>query len=340
MVAARYVEAGDDKYIETVMEIDAARFPKLAKEIKDGGLDSVSMGVEAGFTICSYCGNRAVDVPDFCEHVKYHKGQRLGRINERTGAVEPVMVYEKCYKLGFFELSYVFDPADETSVVSRVIAANHRYAQAPVQPAPGTMPTPVMPTNEMPTELPPTELPPSGIMPTAALEDRITRLAYGEIEAPAQVDTLRDENEGEAYDGKRWVEDPNRQFQNLIPSPPELQGPDLDQAKRLDRDQEQEGLDTTRRVEDVENISGSPTPQQGVPMPTRNARRRGRRYAADEDDIAAMQGNGGPPPDDGGDAGGPPPDEGDGGGGQSDEELIQEGRGRPAAGRGRRGWRR
>ena len=126
VVAARYKEAGDDRYIETVMEIDAMRFPKLAKEIKEGGMDSVSMGVEAGFTICSYCGNKAVDEPEFCDHVKFHKGEKLSRTS-KTGKKEEVLVYEKCYKLGFFELSFVFDPADETALVSRVIAANHHH---------------------------------------------------------------------------------------------------------------------------------------------------------------------------------------------------------------------
>lgn len=157
VVAARYREAGDDKYIEVVQEIDAQRFPKLAKEIKEGGMDSVSMGVEAGFTICSYCGNKAVDVPEFCDHVKYHKGEKLSRMNRKTGKREDVLVYEKCYKLGFFELSFVFDPADETALVSRVIAAG-RYAQdaAPAQVffdelQPGVMPTGAPATGQMPT---------------------------------------------------------------------------------------------------------------------------------------------------------------------------------------------
>lgn len=296
VVASRYVEAGDDKYIETVMEIDAARFPKLAQEVIGGGLDAVSMGVEAGFTICSYCGNRAVDVPEFCEHVKFHKGQTLGRVT-RTGAVEPVLVYEKCYKLGFFELSYVFDPADETAVVSRVIAASSHYGDAAAQPV----------ADEIVEGQMPTEVPPTGVMPTAALEAHINRLAYGEIEAPEDVDTLRDEND-----------DDNDEFQHWVESPKELQGPDMDLSKRLDRAQEQEGLDSDRRVEDVEDVGGSP--QGGRPMPARNARRSrggasvlvdprtGRRYYAAEDDDS------GPPP--------PPPGGGDSG--KSDEDLIQE----------------
>ena len=130
VIAARYIENGNDKYVETVMEVDAQRFPKLASEIRSGGLDSVSMGVEAGFTICSYCNNKATDVHDMCDHVKYHKGERLRKHNHRTGKIEDVMVYENCYKLGFFELSYVFDPADETAVVSKVLVANRKKADS------------------------------------------------------------------------------------------------------------------------------------------------------------------------------------------------------------------
>lgn len=123
VVAARYAENGMDKYIEVVQEIDAGRFPKLAHEIKTGGLDSVSMGAEAGFTICSYCHNRATDLHDMCDHVKYHKGKTMRRFDRKTGSKEDVLVFESCHKISFFELSYVFEPADETAVASKVVVA-------------------------------------------------------------------------------------------------------------------------------------------------------------------------------------------------------------------------
>lgn len=308
VVAARYVEAGDDKYVETVMQIDAMRFPKLAKEIKEGGLDSVSMGVEAGFTICSVCNNKAVDTPDFCDHVRFHKGTKF-----RTASGEETLVYEKCYRLGFFELSYVFDPADETAVVSRVISA----AAAPTAPVGG-----IKPPAQIKLPKPPSAAQAAGAKPAkaaqpgkakaplpgvnmgnniqiAALEAAFDRLAYGEIEAPEDVDTLRDQGQ-----------DDDEQFKHYVESPKELQGPDMDQTKRLDRAQESQGLDSDRRVEQVEDIGGVPT--QGDPMSNRNARRKaarrgpavlvdartGQRYFAADDDPSA--------------------------GGKSDEDLIQE----------------
>lgn len=123
VVASRYVENGADRYVEVVQEIDAQRFPKLAHEIKTGGMDSVSMGAEAGFTICSYCYNKATDLHDMCDHVRNHKGKTLTRFDKRTGKKEDVLVFESCHKISFFELSYVFEPADETAVASKVVVA-------------------------------------------------------------------------------------------------------------------------------------------------------------------------------------------------------------------------
>lgn len=178
VIAARYVEGKDgDNYIEVVQEIDAQRFPKLAREIREGGLDSVSMGVEAGRTICSYCGNEAVLEKDFCDHVLFHKGMTLQRTS--VNGVEDVLVYESCKDLHFFELSYVFDPADETAVVSRVLAASKKTG-------------------------------------------------FGETEAPAKVDTLREEK----------ITGDEDDFHNYVDPPKEFQDPDLDEALRVDRQEE------------------------------------------------------------------------------------------------------
>lgn len=300
VIAARYIEAGDDKYVEVIQEVDAKRFPKLAREIREGGLDSVSMGVEAGLTKCSFCGNAATDEPEFCEHVRHHKGEYLPRKNTKTGSTDDVLVYENCYKLGFFELSYVFEPADETAVVSRVMMANHRRA-------------------------------------------------YGEIEAPEDIDTLRDED-GESFEDYQFVEpighldDEDDQpgddkhepeFQHWLESPDELQAPDLGATKRLDRQQEDEGLDSDRRVEDIEGIGSRPEDDEAM-MAQQQGRqamaRRNRRRRVANDDAAlieqavqeleqyeAEQGGGGDPYADGGgeDFGGEGDLDGDG---YSDEE--------------------
>ncbi|QDH91728.1 hypothetical protein SEA_PHRAPPUCCINO_53 [Mycobacterium phage Phrappuccino] len=243
VVAARYIESGDDKYIETIMEVDAQRYPKLAKEIVDGGLDSVSMGVEAGFTVCSACNNRATDEHEFCDHVRHHKGQKIWVTNHKTGKREQKLVYEDCFKLGFFELSWVFDPADETALTSRVMVANNG------------------------------------------------RVAYGETEVPEDIDTLRDD-ENDSLDDYEFVEPvdlttPENPFQHYLESPPELSGPDFDMTKRLDRQQEEQGLDGDRLVEDIGDVEGDPDSVDAPPRRKTMGRTRtdARRHAADEHDA-------------------------------------------------------
>ena len=125
VVASRYVDAGEhDRYIQVLQEVEASRFPKLAKELMEGGLDSVSMGAEAREVECSYCGNISTSPFDACEHIPM-KGSTLQR-RTASGTKEDVLVYEICRKISFFELSYVFDPADETAVASNVLVANRK----------------------------------------------------------------------------------------------------------------------------------------------------------------------------------------------------------------------
>lgn len=262
VIAARYFENGADKGIECIMEVDAQRFPRLAHEIRTGGLDSVSMGAEAGHTICSMCGNTATDTHDMCDHVKFHKGEHLMKNGK------PQLVYETCHKLGFFELSYVFDPADETAVVSKVIQANRRTAEQGSYPdctRCGHSARAHDYDDEFAFEAhPPTYCHAEGCDCTAyattkaahvlaaiadayaprersmSIEAMIHR-AYGEVEAPESVDTLRQEEEGSEED-----------FHSYVETPAELRDPNLDRTQQLDREQEREGLDQDRNVEDVE----------------------------------------------------------------------------------------
>ena len=288
VVASRYVENGNDRYIEVIQEIDAKRFPKLAHEIKTGGLDSVSMGAEAGFTICSACNNKAVDESDMCDHVLYHKGEKLRVRNRKTGKTEEKLVYESCYKLSFFELSYVFDPADETAVASKVImAGNHRqannsagcsfcedaahaaahenrYDQARSQGVAHEEAV-TYADKHAASDIP------------YVLEDmtcehgrhanlkevvrnHIWKMAFGEVEAPPSVDTLREEGTA--------PEDDNDDFHHYVDSPDELSTPNLDAAGQLDRVQEEEqGIDSNGQPETAPEEDPSKFLTLKIPLP-------------------------------------------------------------------------
>lgn len=100
-------------WIELLMEIDAETYPKLAKAIKKGEMDSVSMGANIEKSVCSVCANEAATPSEYCSHVK-QKGSTF-EITSDNGERVKKKAYEDCYGVGFFEISNVFDPADPTA---------------------------------------------------------------------------------------------------------------------------------------------------------------------------------------------------------------------------------
>lgn len=109
-----------DVWIEALHEIDAQRFPKLAKAILEGRVNRTSMGTDVGFSVCSACGNKASTPAEYCQHIPQMKGKILYR-HTASGQREGHLIREICYKLGFFENSFlVEDPADPTAVVTGV----------------------------------------------------------------------------------------------------------------------------------------------------------------------------------------------------------------------------
>jgi ribosomal protein L37E len=112
----RNPDGSPDTWVEALMEIDAVRFPILAKAIIEGHIDRTSMGTDVAYSLCSACGNRATTPSEYCQHIPRMKGQRIYRHNAKTGKKEGVLIREKCFGLGFFENSLlVEEPADPTA---------------------------------------------------------------------------------------------------------------------------------------------------------------------------------------------------------------------------------
>lgn len=100
-------------WVELLMEIDAETYPKLAEKIESGEMDAVSMGANIDRSICSVCANEATTPDEYCNHIK-QKGMTF-EITSDTGERVKKKAYEDCYGVNFFEISNVFDPADETA---------------------------------------------------------------------------------------------------------------------------------------------------------------------------------------------------------------------------------
>jgi hypothetical protein len=116
-VDARHMPASE---IELLIEIDAKSFPKYAAAILNGDLDGFSMGADVERSVCSHCANVATSPEEYCSHIvmkgathdmKTASGERVAKRS-----------YENCEGIHFFEISAVFEPADETALKRDVIA--------------------------------------------------------------------------------------------------------------------------------------------------------------------------------------------------------------------------
>jgi hypothetical protein len=104
-----------DTWAEVLMEVDAVRFPLLARAVIAGHIDRTSMGTDVAYSECTYCGNKASLPSEYCAHIPQMKGQRITR-RTASGTQEAVLVAERCYGLGFFENSLLVEqPADPTA---------------------------------------------------------------------------------------------------------------------------------------------------------------------------------------------------------------------------------
>ena len=120
-------------WVELLLEVDAKSFPKLAKAIIDGsknaksGIDGFSMGCDVERSVCNICKNSATTPDEFCKHVMM-KGASFDTYDE-MGRKTSKKAYEDCYGIKFFEISAVFDPADETALIREVRSSTQKTAE-------------------------------------------------------------------------------------------------------------------------------------------------------------------------------------------------------------------
>lgn len=96
--------------VYTDVMVDAKAYPELARGIREGYINDVSMGCSVQWSECSVCNNKAVKEEDYCSHVKNHKGKKIAGQS----------VYEKNHGIKFIELSAVTDGACENCTIQNV----------------------------------------------------------------------------------------------------------------------------------------------------------------------------------------------------------------------------
>ena len=104
-------EDPEDRWTEILMELDEVTFPELCRLVRDGEIDTMSMGCTVESTTCSVCGNEAADFSEFCNH-----------INQKGATFDGELAYEICHGIDFIEESFVYDPADVNAQVGEINA--------------------------------------------------------------------------------------------------------------------------------------------------------------------------------------------------------------------------
>lgn len=110
--------------VELIIDIHHERegAQELIDKVHSGGDFSVSMGVNIPYDTCVICKNKASKTEDYCDHLKYELN-RTRPDGLRVYAVNGWYDYQKHPKaLNFFDISYVFRPADKTGFMLKKVA--------------------------------------------------------------------------------------------------------------------------------------------------------------------------------------------------------------------------
>ena len=116
-------DIGDSVYIDILIATDR-KHKELIKDIESGELSTLSMGCSIDGSTCTKCGHWAADETEFCDHVKYAKGNTFfdekgqkHRIAELCGDVS----LNPTGGVQFIEASWVKVPAFKGAVARNLI---------------------------------------------------------------------------------------------------------------------------------------------------------------------------------------------------------------------------
>lgn len=103
--------------VELLVDLENAKAPDLIERIVAGEFPPVSMGTRVPYDVCSICGNRAPTRAHYCNHLKFQMRQVINGIV--ASALNP--------KCRFFDISWVFKPADVMAYMMKKVAEPTPY---------------------------------------------------------------------------------------------------------------------------------------------------------------------------------------------------------------------
>lgn len=116
-------DIGDSVYVDILIATDR-KHRELIKDIESGEMSTLSMGCSIDGSTCTQCGHWAADETEFCDHVKYTKGNTFfdekgqrHRVAELCGDV----TLDPTGGVQFIEASWVKVPAFKGAVARNLI---------------------------------------------------------------------------------------------------------------------------------------------------------------------------------------------------------------------------
>lgn len=107
---------GDTVLLDVLFTIDK-RYADLIHSVQKGYVNTLSMGCQTGYTMCSICGKIAHNDEEYCEHIANKKRQV---IQGKDGHMRKVA--EVCYDNTWIDVSLVSNPAFAGAVLRKIIS--------------------------------------------------------------------------------------------------------------------------------------------------------------------------------------------------------------------------
>ena len=116
-------DIGDSVYVDILVATDRKHAPLIAA-VQSGELQTLSMGCQVQFTICTKCGNTAEDETQLCPHIQYMKGNTFfdGRGRARKVAELCGHINSEPGSVRFIEASWVANPAFTGAVLRNILS--------------------------------------------------------------------------------------------------------------------------------------------------------------------------------------------------------------------------
>jgi hypothetical protein len=103
--------------VELLIDLEDSKAPDLAERIANNEFPPVSMGTRVPYDVCSVCNNRAPTRKEYCDHLRLRMRDVIN--GKKVCALNP--------SPKFFDISWVYRPADRTAFMLKKVAEDIPY---------------------------------------------------------------------------------------------------------------------------------------------------------------------------------------------------------------------